>query len=62
MKTINPQIDIFNDYVKASRAFEKSNVPCDLLESNTMGKSYFIDRSKEALKEWPKHYKLIATK
>lgn len=62
MKTINAQIDIFTDLVKAIKAFDKSAVPCDLLEASTMGKSYFIDRSKSALKDWPKHYKLISTK
>jgi hypothetical protein len=63
MKTINPNIDIFNDYVKAAQAFEKSKVPCQLLEAE-FGKlkNYFIDRSKQALKDWPNHYKLISEK
>lgn len=62
-KTINPQIDIFTDPKTAERAFIKSEVPCHLLESTFAGKPvWFIDRSKEAVKDWPQRYKLILEK
>lgn len=63
MRTINPQIDIFESYEKAMKAFNKSTVPCQLLESS-FGRipTWFVDRSKEAIKEWPQHYKLISEK
>ena len=63
MKTINPDIDIFNNLEKALKSFEKCETPCQLLEAK-MGKKtdYFLDRSKEAIKEWPNLYKLIAEK
>ena len=63
MKTINPDIDIFNNLEKALKSFEKCETPCQLLEAK-MGKKtdYFLDRSKEAIKEWPNLYKLISEK
>lgn len=62
-KTINPDIDIFEKLSTAKAAFEKSKVPCQLLEAMTLGKAtYFLDRSKEAIKEWPSLYKLIDEK
>jgi hypothetical protein len=58
-KTINSQIDIFSTFKQAEAAFNKSKVPCMLLEART---GWFIDRSKEAILDWPKNYKLIAEK
>jgi hypothetical protein len=56
-------IDIFNNLEKALKSFEKCETPCQLLEAK-MGKKtdYFLDRSKEAIKEWPNLYKLISEK
>jgi len=59
MKTINSQIDIFNSLESAERAFQRSTVPCQMLyfkfgRSNT----WFVDRSKEAIKDWPQNYTL----
>lgn len=63
MKTINPNIDIFNDIEKAKKAFEKSKVPCQLLEAKTgIFVSYFIDRSKQAIIDWSNRYVLLAEK
>lgn len=63
MKTINSQIDLFENFERALRAFNKSTVPCHLLEAK-VGKMvlWYIDRSKEAQKCWPNSYKLIAEK
>jgi hypothetical protein len=58
-KTINKEIDIFTNYVKAKKAFDNSPVPCDFLSANG---DYFIDRSKTAIKEWPALYKKIDEK
>ena len=60
-KTINPDIDIFETEISAKKAFNKTTVPCHLLYVESM-KNYFIDRSKTALTDWPKHYKLISEK
>ena len=63
MKTINPDIDIFNDLEKSIKAFEKSKVPCQLLEADFGRlKNYFVDRSKQAIIDWPKRYRLISEK
>ena len=59
MKTINPEIDIFNTYEKALSAFNKSDKECHLLKSKF---GYFVDRSKTALECWPKQYELIKSK
>jgi|694.fasta_scaffold155143_2 hypothetical protein len=63
MKTINDQIDIYSTLNKAQTAFNKSKVPCQLLEAK-LGKitSYFIDRSKTAIVDWPNNYTLISEK
>jgi hypothetical protein len=60
MKTINKNIDIFNNEAEAIRAFNKSKVKCQLLKS-TLG-HYFIDRGFEALEAWPTKYKLLKEK
>jgi hypothetical protein len=63
MKTINKDMDIFTDLAKALRAFEKSKVECQLLESSFGGKAiWFVDRAKQAIIDWPKHYKIVAEK
>jgi hypothetical protein len=61
MKTINKDIDIFYNEELATKAFNRSLAPCELLYSDST-KSWYIDRSFTALKEWPKLYKLINTK
>ena len=62
-KTINPQIDIFEKETSAVRAFNKSTVPCQLLSSLFAGKTvWFLDRSKQAILDWPEHYKLVSEK
>ena len=62
-KTLNPEIDIFGNYPTALKAFEKSTVSCHLLEATVGGKvTYFLDRRKTALQEWPNLYKLISEK
>lgn len=62
-KTINPQMDFFLNPKTAERAFIKSKVPCHLLQSSFVGKpTWFIDRSKKALEDWPQHYKLVSEK
>lgn len=63
MKTINENIDIFEKLETARRAFNKSKVPCQLLETFTMGRAvWFLDRSKQAIIDWPKHYILLDEK
>lgn len=57
-KTVNKDIDIFKSLSSAERAFNKET-SADLLAA---AGSYFVDRSKTALKEWPKSYTLIKTK
>lgn len=60
-KTINKDIDIFTNEKSARNAFNKETKPCHLLLSKRYN-SYFIDRSKTALKEWPNLYELIDEK
>lgn len=60
-KTANPQIDIFSTLEKAQSAFDKCSVPCDLLYSKGY-KSWYLDRAKDAIKEWPSLYTLVASK
>ena len=64
MKTINPNIDMFDNLEKAKKSFEKSKVPCQLLEAKTFGRftTYFIDRSKQAIIDWSNKYVLLAEK
>lgn len=63
MKTINPNIEIFNTLAQAQRYFDKCDKPCHLLKSH-FGKAetFFVDKAKEALEAWPNHYTLIAEK
>lgn len=61
-KTINHHIDIYHTFDKAKKAFDRSNVPCDFLQSKGIDTSYYIDRSKTAKKSWPDKYDLIGTK
>ena len=53
MKTINKDIDIFDNLNTALRAFSKCDA--DLLYSPTY-KSYYVDRSKSAYVNWPQLY------
>lgn len=63
MQTVNPNIDIFKTLESARRAFNRSKVACQLLESQFAGQGiWFVDRSKEAIIEWPKHYILLDEK
>jgi hypothetical protein len=59
-KTINQDIDIFTNLKKAEKAFTNSPVPCMLLKS-TYG-DYFLDRSKQAIVDWPRLYTKLAEK
>jgi hypothetical protein len=62
-RTINPQIEIFTNLTKATNYFKKQADPCQLLESMVFGKAtWFVDKSKQAIVEWPKHYTLLAEK
>ena len=63
MRTINPEIEIFETLTSAKRYFNKQNAPCMLLESK-FGKAnaWFVDKSKQAIVEWPKHYILLNEK
>jgi hypothetical protein len=62
-RTINPQIEIFNNVVKATKYFDNQTEPCQLLESIVFGKAtWFVDKSKQAIVEWPKHYTIINEK
>jgi len=63
-KTINPQIDVYNNFDAAMKAFNKSKVGCHLLKTTVPGMktSYFIDRSKQAIIDWPQHYALMFNK
>jgi hypothetical protein len=58
MKTINNQITIHNTLQSAERAYNKANSAHLLLAIGV----YFVDRSKSAIIEWPKKYKLIKEK
>lgn len=58
-KTINKDIDIFGSILTAIKAFEESKVPCHLLKAED---SWYIDRSKNAIKEWPNLYTLVKEK
>ena len=59
MKTINKDIDIFNTLDKAVNAFGKCKVPCMLLKADNM---WYLDRSKQAIVNWPALYELIKEK
>ena len=63
MKTINSKIDYFTTLGQAVRAFDKTDVPCHLLE-HTEGttSTWFVDRSKKAIVDWPTRYKLLMEK
>ena len=60
MKTINSEIDIFNTLEKAEKAFNKVE-SADLLYASS-SKMWYVDVSKDAIKQWPKLYTLISTK
>jgi hypothetical protein len=60
MKTINKHIDIFLSLENAEKAFNKCE-SADLLYSKSYS-SYYVDKSKTALKDWPKLYELLKTK
>lgn len=62
-KTMNKDIDIFATLRRAMGAFNRSEVPCQLLRAY-MGihKNYYVDKSKTAIKEWPNLYTLIKEK
>ncbi len=59
-KTINKDIDIFDSATPAFKAFNKTTSG-DLLYSVSY-KSWFVDRSKTAHKEWPKLYTRLKSK
>ena len=59
MRTINQDMDIFTSLKKAEKAFINSPLPRMLLESKF---GWFLDRSKQAIVDWPKQYKLLAEK
>lgn len=64
-KTVNKDIDIFFSLTSAERAFDKSNLSCQLIRTTNktpFNYDYFIDRSKTAIKEWPNLYTLIKEK
>jgi hypothetical protein len=59
-KTINQDIDIFNNEAAARKAFNKTT-SSHLLYSKTY-KNWFVDKSKTAILDWPLAYTLIAEK
>jgi hypothetical protein len=62
MKTINENIQIFTNFSKAQKYFEKC-ASCQLLESFTFGKTiWFVDISKEAIVHYPNHYVILNEK
>ena len=62
MKTINEDIDVFNTYKQALRAFNKT-ASGHLLEAKVGSKSYYyIDRAKTAKELWEHKYKLLKEK
>lgn len=60
MKTINDQMSIHYTLKSAKAAFSKCKEPCMLLSSKYG--TYFVDRSKQAIVDWPKLYTLIIEK
>jgi hypothetical protein len=63
MKTINENIQIFNSLNKAQKYFNQCATPCHLLESFSLGRAvWFVDKSKSAIIDWPKHYILLNEK
>ena len=63
MKTINENIQIFTNLIKANNYFVKCDCPCHLLEATSLGRpTYFVDKSKTAILDWPKHYILLDEK
>jgi hypothetical protein len=63
MKTLNPNIQIFDKLIQAERYFNKCIKPCHLLKAR-VGRYdvYFVDMAKEALGSWPDKYELLAEK
>lgn len=59
MKTSNKEIEMFKTLVSAQKAFAKIESG-QLLKSITG--SYFVDKSWEAKKQWPKHYLVLRSK
>jgi hypothetical protein len=63
MKTINENIQIFTNLSKAQNYFEKCDSPCHLLEALSLGRAtWFVDKSKTAIIDWPRHYILLNEK
>ena len=60
-RTINRQIDIFETLKSAQSAFDKCKVPCMLIEAPSY-KSWFVDKSKQAIIDWPDKYVKINEK
>jgi hypothetical protein len=59
-KTINKDIDIFNSEEAARKAFKKTT-SSQLLYAKGY-KSWYVDKSKTALGEWPTLYTLVDEK
>ena len=63
MKTINENIQIFTSLSKAQNYFKKCSCPCHLLEAFSLGRAtWFVDKSKTAIIDWPTHYMLLNEK
>jgi hypothetical protein len=60
MKTINPNMFIFETLKQATSAFNKINSGHLLFAPKF--KMYFVDVAKEALEAWPQHYELLEDK
>jgi hypothetical protein len=62
-KTINQHIQIFDNYAKARKFYDKQGSNTDLLKS---GSDYFVENKQlnkeSAIQCWPKLYTLILTK
>ena len=60
MRTINKDIDVFETLAEAEKAFEKIDSG-HLLLAEGIG-LYYVDKSKQAVKHWPRHYKIYKEK
>lgn len=64
MKTLNSQIDIFKTEAQARKKFSSLAVPCQVLVAykGTKHETFFVDKSKQAIKDWKNLYELICEK
>jgi hypothetical protein len=60
MRTMNEAIDVFKTLEDAEKAFDKIESGHLLLAEGV--KLFYVDKNKQAVKHWPRHYKIYKEK